>query len=452
MTVLPNNWVTTDLESIAEILDYKRVPINSKERQKRKENKKLNELYPYYGATGQVDYINDYLFDGEYVLLGEDGAPFLDPLKNKAYIVSGKFWANNHVHILKGYISNKYLCFYLNQYNFIGHVTGTTRLKLNQSSMKSIVIKVAPLNEQNRIVENIEELFSDLDKATEDLKKTQEQLKIYRQAVLKAAFEGKLTEEWRKKNISRLVEEVLKIKNENIDELFKIPKSWKWLKVLQIGEVETGTTPRKNIKSNYGQDCPFYKPTDLEAGINVRKAREYLSKKGLSKARFLPKNSILITCIGATIGKTGIIRLPGASNQQINAIIPYKFANPDFIYYQVISPYFQEQIISKSSSTTLPILNKSRFKDLLIVMATKEEQEQIVQETESRLSVCDKLAEIVQQSLEKIEYLRQSILKKAFEGKLVPQDLNGEPAEKLLERIKQEKEKFESNFKKRKKR
>ena len=117
MTVLPNNWITTDLESIAEILDYKRVPINSKERQKRKENKKLNELYPYYGATGQVDYINDYLFDGEYVLLGEDGAPFLDPLKNKAYIVSGKFWVNNHAHILKGYISNNYLCFYLNQYN-----------------------------------------------------------------------------------------------------------------------------------------------------------------------------------------------------------------------------------------------------------------------------------------------------------------------------------------------
>ena len=204
MTFLPNNWITTDLESIAEILDYKRVPINSKERQKRKENKKLNELYPYYGATGQVDYINDYLFDGEYVLLGEDGAPFLNPLKNKAYIVSGKFWVNNHAHILKGYISNNYLCFYLNQYNFISHVTGTTRLKLNQSSMKNITIKVAPLNEENRIVEKIEELFSDLDKAAEDLKKTQEQLKIYRQAVLKTAFEGKLTEKWRMRNNLRL--------------------------------------------------------------------------------------------------------------------------------------------------------------------------------------------------------------------------------------------------------
>jgi len=185
----------------------------------------------------------------------------------------------------------------------------------------------------------------------------------------------------------------------------------------------------------------------LEAGINVRNAREYLSVKGLKKARFLPINSILVTCIGATIGKTGIIRLPGASNQQINAIIPYTFINPDFIYYQVISPYFQEQIISKSSSTTLPILNKSRFKELLIVMATKEEQEQILQEIESRLSVCDKVEKTVEQNLSKIEYLRQSILKKAFEGKLVSQDPNDLPAGELLNQIKIEKDKMSKNGK-----
>ena len=185
----------------------------------------------------------------------------------------------------------------------------------------------------------------------------------------------------------------------------------------------------------------------MEAGINVRNAREYLSVKGLKKARFLPINSILVTCIGATIGKTGIIRLPGASNQQINAIIPYTFINPDFIYYQVISPYFQEQIISKSSSTTLPILNKSRFKELLIVMATKEEQEQILQEIESRLSVCDKVEKTVEQNLSKIEYLRQSILKKAFEGKLVSQDPNDLPAGELLNQIKIEKDKMSKNGK-----
>jgi type I restriction enzyme S subunit len=387
------------------------------------------------------------------ILIVKDGAT-----TGKISFVDKNFPFNNAVineHLFRCHVSedinSKFVFYFLysgtGQKRILSNFKGTAQGGINTSFAPNTLIPMAPINEQNRIVEKIEELFSDLDKATEDLKKTQEQLKIYRQAVLKAAFEGKLTEEWRKKNISRLAKEVLKIKNENIDELFKVPKSWKWLKILHIGEVETGTTPRKNVKSNYGDDYPFYKPTDLETGINVRNAREYLSVKGLKKARFLPKNSILVTCIGATIGKTGIIRLPGASNQQINAIIPYKFTNPDFIYYQVISPYFQEQIISKSSSTTLPILNKSRFKELLIVMATKEEQEQILQEIESRLSVCDKVEKIVEQNLSKIEYLRQSILKKAFEGKLVSQDPNDLPAGELLKQIKNKKDKMSKNGK-----
>ena len=81
---LPTNWIMSSLSDCCEILDSKRVPINLKERQKRISSKKENELYPYYGATGQVDWIDDYLFDEELVLLGEDGAPFLDFRKNKA--------------------------------------------------------------------------------------------------------------------------------------------------------------------------------------------------------------------------------------------------------------------------------------------------------------------------------------------------------------------------------
>ena len=454
---LPKNWILTKIEDICTNPQYGYTTKASQGgnlkllRTTDITSGRINwNKVPY--CTKNPDDTGKYLLkDGDIVIsrAGSVGVSYLIKDTEKAIFAS-------YLIRFKPLINKRYFKCFLDSPFYWNSISekklGIAVPNVNANKLKSIIIPLSPLEEQNRIVEKIEELFSDLDKATEDLKKSQEQLKIYRQAVLNAAFEGKLTEEWSKKNISRLAEEVLKIKNENIDELFKIPKSWKWLKILQIGEVETGTTPRKNVKSNYGQDYPFYKPTDLEAGINVRKAREYLSKRGLSKARFLPKNSILVTCIGATIGKTGIIRLPGASNQQINAIIPYKFANPNFIYYQVISPYFQEQIISKSSSTTLPILNKSRFKELLIVMATKEEQEQIVQEVESRLSVCDKLEETVQQSLEKIEYLRQSILKKAFEGKLVQQDPYDESAEKLLERIKQEKVKLELNNKKRKKR
>jgi type I restriction enzyme S subunit len=126
-------WGTYYLEDVCEVLDRLRKPINSKERDKRIEGKKESELFPYYGATGQVGFIDDYLTDGEFVLIGEDGAPFLDFSKDIAYLIKGKTWVNNHAHILNSYFDNKYLLHYLNQFNFYGYVSGTTRLKLTQS-------------------------------------------------------------------------------------------------------------------------------------------------------------------------------------------------------------------------------------------------------------------------------------------------------------------------------
>jgi len=419
MTVLPINWINTDLESITEILDYKRVPINSEERQKRKENIRLSELYPYYGATGQVDYINDYLFDGEYVLLGEDGAPFLDPLKNKAYIVSGKFWVNNHAHILKGYISNKYLCFYLNQYNFIGHVTGTTRLKLNQSSMKSITIKVAPLNEQNRIVEKIEELFSDLDKATEDLKKTQEQLKIYRQAVLKAAFEGKLTEEWRMRNNLRL--------------------SFKEVSLKDTADIIMGQSPPSSTYNFEKIGLPFYQGKK-EFGNLYPTPEKYCSKP----EKIAKSNDILIS-VRAPVGPTNICKEKSCIGRGLAAIGAKEEINRNYLLYFL--RYFVFNLIKKSTGTTFNAISKATLEGFKVLLFSLSEQEQMVQEIESRLSACDKLEETVQQSLEKIEYLRQSILKKAFEGKLVSQDPNDLPAGELLNQIKIEKDKMSKNGK-----
>ena len=115
------NWIYGNLEDCVDIFDSQRIPVNSKEREKRKGN------VPYYGSTGQVGWIDDFLFDEELVLLGEDGAPFLDKTKTKAYIISGKSWVNNHVHVLRAIpliIDNAFLCHYLN--------LDTTTLSLEQ--------------------------------------------------------------------------------------------------------------------------------------------------------------------------------------------------------------------------------------------------------------------------------------------------------------------------------
>ena len=165
-----------------------------------------------------------------------------------------------------------------------------------------------------------------------------------------------------------------------------LPKGWVWTRVGEVGEVVTGTTPNKSNSEYYGKDFPFYKPTDLNAGYYVKKAEDGLSKQGIEKARLFPAKSILVTCIGATIGKTGFIRTPGASNQQINAIIPPEYISPEFLYLMCIAPQFQKAIIDNSSATTLPILNKSRFETLSFPLPPLPEQYRIVARLEELFS------------------------------------------------------------------
>ena len=195
LSELPNSWVCTTLANCADILDNQRVPINAKERVTRISGKLESELYPYYGATGQVGWIDDYLFDEELVLLGEDGAPFLDILKDTAYLVKGKSWVNNHAHVLRaksGVTSNQFLCHYLNTFDYHGYLTGTTRLKLNQSTMRKIPVPLPSPPEQKQIVFEIEAHLSVADEIEATLDAELKRAERLRQSILKQAFSGKL--------------------------------------------------------------------------------------------------------------------------------------------------------------------------------------------------------------------------------------------------------------------
>ncbi len=185
---LPVGWVAASLEDVVEILDSRRVPVNAAEREAR------HGSVPYYGATGQVGWIDNYLFNEELVLLGEDGAPFLDPLRPKAYVIRGKSWVNNHAHVLRAVmgVSSAYVGYQLNRTDYHQFVSGTTRLKLPQAPMRRIPLRVAPPAEQTRIVDAIETQLTRLDAAVAALERVQANLKRYRTSVLKAAVEGRL--------------------------------------------------------------------------------------------------------------------------------------------------------------------------------------------------------------------------------------------------------------------
>jgi type I restriction enzyme S subunit len=200
VTQLPPGWTETPLEALVEILDSARVPLNATERERRIKGKPEHDLFPYYGATGQVGQIDDFLFDEPLILLGEDGVPFLDRLRHKAYLVHGKCWVNNHAHVLRAIdavADRRYLAGYLNIFDYNGFVTGSTRLKLTQAAMRSLPVSLAPRPEQKRIADKLDALLSRVDACRTRLDRVPAILKRFRQSVLAASTSGELTREWR---------------------------------------------------------------------------------------------------------------------------------------------------------------------------------------------------------------------------------------------------------------
>ncbi|MDD3608979.1 MAG: restriction endonuclease subunit S [Halothiobacillaceae bacterium] len=336
---------------------------------------------------------------------------------------------------------------------------GTTVSSIETAALQRFEIPVPPHDQQKRIVAEIEKQFSRLDEAVANLKRVKANLKRYKAAVLKAAVEGRLVETEAERarraaqgsaNVAggrmpgetegrsfetgeQLLQRILETRRSqwsgrgkykepaapDTTNLPELSEGWVWATYAQIGEVTTGFTPPTADTENFGGDIPFFKPTDLDAGDNVVEAREYLSKKGAEKGRVLPAGSVLVTCIGATIGKTGLAHVDCATNQQINAVSPRsKLMDSAFVYSWTVSPYGYKQIVDNASATTLPILNKSKFEALGVPLPPLSEQHRIVAEVERRLSLLRETEAQVDANLKRAERLRQSILSRAFSGQL----------------------------------
>lgn len=418
------------LEQAVDILDSYRKPVNSKERLNLIKGKPLDELFPYYGATGQVGWIDSFLIDGEYILLGEDGAPFLNPYAEKAYIIYGKTWVNNHAHILRSKTNNEFLCYYLNYFNYKNYVSGTTRLKLTQAQMRKIPIPNIPSDEQFRIVARIEELFSELDKAVGTLKTTKEQLEVYRQAVLKAAFEGKYTKWWRKNHNVSANEEYCELRKEN--QVFKdtsgdenelslnIPDEWMKVRLGEIFDVEVGATPSRQHAEYWNGSIPWVSSGEVRF-TTINKTREMITDIGLKNAstNLQPIGTVLLAMIGEgkTRGQSAILNIPAAHNQNTAAILVSKtLCQPKYIYYFLQLNY--ENTRRVGSGNNQKALNKERVRAIRVPFAPIAEQSIIVKEIEKRLSICENIEQTVNTALAQADAMRQSILKQAFEGKI----------------------------------
>ena len=450
---LPKGWVRTRLENCVDILDSRRVPVNADEREKRTGN------VPYYGATGQVGWIDDYLFDEELVLLGEDGAPFLEPLKNKAYIVRGKSWVNNHAHVLRAIASltsNSFVCHYLNVFDYTGFVSGTTRFKLNQSPMRTIPVPLPPLPEQHRIVAKIEELFTRLNAGVEALRKIKTQVKCYRQAVLKHAFEGKLTAEWRQVHKDELesaslpLERIKQERQKNVkfkykelppldtSDLPELPEGWVWTK---LGEVASDPQYGWTTSAAVHGKLRLLRTTDITSGYVDWTSVPFCKDEPPDIQKYLLHDGDIVISRAGSVGYSHLVKNPPDAIFASYLIRFKPLINRSYFALFLMSPSYWESISEKSIGIALANVNASKLKQISIPFPPLPEQHRIVEEIERCFSVADQIEKTLDHSLKQAERLRQSILKRAFEGKLVSQDPNDEPAEKLLERIKEERAK-----------
>lgn len=185
---VPEHWDTKKLRYMAECLDRKRIPLNSSERAD------MQGPYPYWGANGIVDHVDDWLFDEELVLLGEDGAPFFDPHKSVARFVTGKIWVNNHAHVLRARTDTdpRFLAYALNAVDYADYIKGSTRDKLVQAEMNEIRLPAPPVAEQKKIADVLDDEGGEIDGLVEDLKEQLSSLEEYRTSLISAAVTGQI--------------------------------------------------------------------------------------------------------------------------------------------------------------------------------------------------------------------------------------------------------------------
>lgn len=433
---LPTRWSVACLSDIAVCLDYRRVPINGTEREARIKGKPQEILFPYYGATQQQGWIDDYLFDGEFVLLGEDGVPFHDPLRAKAYLVTGKSWVNNHAHVFQAILTSpRFLVHYLNVFDYAGRVVGATRSKLNQAQAVTIPVPLPPLAEQGRIVAKVDELMALCDRleiaragreATRDRLSTAslarlntpdpdpavfardarftldnlaaltarpDQIKQLRQTILNLAVRGKLVTQDPKEVASLPASKALAF-----EEPFVIPPNWTWTAFGSVVELENGDRSKNypNRHECVDKGVAWINTGHILPGGSLSlQHMHYISRKkfdSLGGGKIRPND--LVYCLrGATFGKTAFVDpfIEGAIASSLMIIRPGSNIDRRFTFLFLTSPFGRQQLLRFDNGTAQPNLSSANVKKYFVPLPPLAEQRRIVASVDQLMSLCDRL-------------------------------------------------------------
>lgn len=364
---MKEGWEVKKLGEVCEILDCFRRPVTKKDRRVGK--------YPYYGASGIQDYVDSYIFDGRYLLVGEDGAKWGASDKS-AYIIEGKSWVNNHAHILKvnDYIIDKFIEYYLVYKDLSEYITGAIVPKLTQQALKSILIPIPPLPEQSRIVEELDLLSNIIEKKRQQLS----ELDNLAQSIFYDMFGDPVTNE----------------------------KGWEVKTFGEEFDISSGGTPdTKNnmywengtiswIGSNLCQNTTLYNNDG-----------KYITELGYEKSsakRFYP-GFVLVALVGATIGKVGLLRFETTTNQNVAGInVPKNDSfTSEFVFYLLQHLYCMFEAVGGDK---FKMANLKFVRSLPLLLPPLSLQQLFAQKIEA----IEKEKELIKQSIKETEELFNS--------------------------------------------
>ena len=369
------------LEDVCDILDHMRIPITSRDRKE--------GPYPYYGANGIQDYIDDFIFDDELVLLAEDGGNFGSKEKPIAYRISGKTWVNNHAHVLKpkNIIDIDYLCYSLMYYDVSGLVNGATRQKLTQSEMRKINIRYRSLEKQRQMVFKIK-LISNI------ISSREHQLS----------------------NLNLLVKS-------RFIEMFGDPirndKFWPISKLKDVTtKIGSGATPKGGKESYPNEGISFIRSLNVHNGLFEFKDLAHLTE---NQAKLLnnvtvEQSDVLLNITGASVARTCVVPdeiLPARVNQHVSIIRCNKnFLNSTFINRQFLSDSFKRILLNmgEAGGATRQAITKQQLEDTIVIVPPITLQKEyaffVAQVDKSKLAI--------QQSLYELETLKKSLMQQYF--------------------------------------
>ena len=467
---LPAGWARTKFGEVYELAYGKSLT---------KGVRNANGKYPVYGSNGIVGYHDIFLVEGPALVVGRKGAAGVVSLSTKSC------WPIDTTYYVRdsGYVDIRFSFYFLTSLRLSQFDRSTAIPGLNRDDVYDLVICLPPLPEQHRIVTKVEELFSELDKGVESLEKAREQLKVYRQAVLKHAFEGKLTAKWREENQDKLEkpEQLLaRIKREREARYEQLLEDWKDAIKEWDAAGRKARKPHKPQKPKipdltkvYPAQNPFWVHLSLDdlaaeavlgkmldrekntgtpryylANINLRWGKFDLDNLKTIKVkdneikRYSLERGDLVICEGGEPGRCAVWE-GKVSNMIIQkALHRIRFTdsyNSHFAYYFMLYAASSGQLSPYFTGSTIKHLTGKGLRNVLFPLCTLAEQKRITHLLCSAITLSNELDCQIERNIQYSNFLRQSILRKAFSGKLVAQDPYDEPASLLLKRIKAEK-------------